>query len=227
MRAGKHISVIIPALNEAPSIAAVISALPAWVDQVIVVDNGSTDSTAEIAGQHGAQVISEPVRGYGRACLKGIDALGQTDVVVFLDGDFSDDPSEIDQIAGAVIEGSADLVIGVRHPDKNAITPAQHYGNALACWLIKLIWGYQYHDLGPFRAIDRAALAGLEMVDQDYGWTIEMQIKAVVAGLRIREVPVSYRMRIGVSKISGTVHGVIGAACKIIWTIGALAYRSR
>jgi len=230
MRDGKHISVIIPALDEETSIGAVLGALPSWVDHTIVVDNGSTDNTGAIAGAHGADVIREPVRGYGRACLSGIAALAKTDVVIFLDADFSDDPTEMDRIVGPIVQDTADMMIGVRKPEVNAtaaLTPAQRMGNELACYLINLIWGHKYHDLGPFRAIDREALTKLHMVDQDYGWTIEMQIKAIEVQIRIGEVSVSYRERIGVSKISGTVRGTLGAAIKIMWTVLLLAWRYR
>jgi glycosyltransferase involved in cell wall biosynthesis len=230
MRHGKHVSVIIPALDEELSIAAVLGALPGWLDHAIVVDNGSTDNTAAVATEHGAQVISEGVRGYGRACLSGIAALEATDVVVFLDADFSDDPTEMDKIVDPVAQGNTHMVVGHRVPVPGAvaaITLAQRVGNGLACFLIRLIWGHRYRDLGPFRAIDRAALEQLGMADQGYGWTIEMQIKAIEAGLSVVEVPVSYRDRIGVSKISGTVRGTLGAALKIMWTIAIFAVRSR
>ncbi len=225
-----HISVIIPALNEELSIAAVIGALPAWVDQIVVVDNGSTDDTRWIASGLGVHVVPEPIRGYGRACLTGIAALDQTDVVVFLDADFSDDPTEIDRIVDAVVHDTADLVIGVRIPVDNApaaLTPFQRYGNSVACHLITWIWGHRYHDLGPFRAIRFSSLANLGMTDKDYGWTIEMQIKAIVSDLRIAEVEVRYRERIGQSKISGTIAGTMGAACKIMATICRYAWRYR
>lgn len=175
-------------------------------------------------------MVREPVRGYGKACLTGIDALGPTDVVVFLDADFSDDPTEIDKIVDGIVRDGNDLIIGVRIPDvdaPSALAPSQRFGNALACWLIKLIWRHQYHDLGPFRAIRRSSLAQLNMSDEGYGWTIEMQIKAIVARMRVSEVNVSYRDRIGVSKISGTIRGTLGAACKIMWTICVFAVRYR
>lgn len=230
MRNGSHISVIIPALDEELSIAAVLNALPPWLDHIIVVDNGSRDNTTKLAQQHGAHVVREPQRGYGKACLTGIAALGDTDVVVFLDADFSDDPTEIDRIVDPVIHDTADLVIGTRimGPDaQTALTPPQRYGNALACYLIDRIWGHRYDDLGPFRAIRRTSLATLGMVDQGFGWTIEMQIKAIEAEIRIGEVAVSYRLRIGTSKISGTVRGTLAAGCKILWTICASAWRYR
>ncbi|HWQ34982.1 MAG TPA: glycosyltransferase family 2 protein [Blastocatellia bacterium] len=227
MREGKRITVIIPALNEARSIGQVIAAIPRWVDDIIVADNGSTDGTAEVARQHGARVVTAAQRGYGAACLAGIAALpreGATadDVVVFLDGDYSDHPEEMHRLTDPILRGEADLVAGSRTLgacEAGALTPQQRFGNWLACALIGLFWGRRYSDLGPFRAVRAATLDALQMRDTGYGWMVEMQIKATRAGWRIAEVQVSYRCRIGRSKISGTVKGVIGAGAKILWTI--------
>ena len=222
MRQGRRVSTIIPALDEELSIAAVLAAIPTWVDQVIVVDNGSRDRTAEIARSCGAHVVAEPQRGYGAACLAGIAALERADIVVFLDADFSDFPQDMGRLVDPVAKGEAELVIGSRarsRAARRALTPQQRFGNSLACWLMKLVWRASYSDLGPFRAVSREALERLAMRDRGYGWTVEMQIKAVRQGLRVREVAVRYRARIGNSKISGTLSGVIGAGCKICWTI--------
>ena len=222
MRNNNRIAIIIPAFNEERSIQHVIEAIPGWVDDIVVVDNGSTDRTAETAKAHGARVIREPRRGYGSACLAGIDALDNPDVVVFLDGDFSDYPEEMALLVDPLVKNEADMVIGSRvqgKAEKGALTPQQRFGNRLACTLMNLIWRVRFTDLGPFRAVRFSALTGLGMRDRDYGWTVEMQIRAVRYGLRVIEVPVSYRKRIGVSKVSGTVRGVIGAGTKIIGTI--------
>ncbi len=216
------IKVIIPARNEEQSISHVLQAIPAWVDEVLVVNNGSTDQTAAVAARYGAGVIDEPRPGYGRACLAGIAALGPCDIVVFIDADFSDYPEEMEQLVRPIIEGHVDMVIGSRTQNiqaRTALTPQQRFGNRLACDLMRIIWGGRFTDLGPFRAIRHAALRQLNMQDTNFGWTVEMQIKAVRAGLVCCEVPVQYRQRIGISKISGTVRGVIGAGTKILWTI--------
>jgi glycosyltransferase involved in cell wall biosynthesis len=222
--AGLTVAVIIPALNEARALPLVLSAIPSWVAQVIVADNGSTDATADVARAHGATVVSEPVRGYGRACLSAMAHLDPaTDVVVFIDGDASDAPEEMALLLEPIAGGQADFVIGSRMlgaRERGSLTPQQIFGNGLACFLIKHIWGQRYTDLGPFRAIRHDALRRLAMADQNYGWTVEMQIKAAQVGLAIVEVPVSYKRRIGVSKVSGTVRGVIGAGTKILYVIG-------
>ncbi len=222
MRNNTRISVIIPALNEERAIAKVLSAVPGWVDEVIVVDNGSTDRTVEIARGSGARVLLETRRGYGAACLTGIASLDETDIVVFLDGDFSDYPNEMDRLVDPIISEQADMVIGSRvlgNRERGALTPQARFGNWLSCLLMRLLWGATYTDLGPFRAIAFPALKTLDMHDTNYGWTVEMQIKAVRKGLRFIEVPVSYRKRIGKSKVSGTVKGVILAGTKILFTI--------
>lgn len=215
--------VIIPALNEEQAIARVLRAIPAWVAEVIVADNGSTDGTAEVCRSLGATVVSEPRRGYGAACLRGIAALAEdTDIVVFLDGDYSDFPEEMDRLTDPIREDAADLVIGSRvlgRREKGALLPVAIFGNWLTTRLVRWGWGVAYTDLGPFRAIRFASLKALEMADKDFGWTIEMQVRAAKLGLRITEAPVSYRKRIGVSKISGTVLGSWRAGKKILWIV--------
>ena len=216
------VKVVIPAQNEERAIGKVISEIPDWVSEVIVANNGSTDKTAEVAEEHGAQVISVPVAGYGRACLGGIAAAGDFDILVFLDGDASDYPEDMGLLVQPIRAGDADMVIGSRvlgDLETGALTPQQRFGNALACWLIKLIWKHKYTDLGPFRAISKEGLEKLNMEASTFGWTVEMQIRALKQGLRCQEAPVRYRKRIGKSKISGTVKGVIMAGAYIIGTI--------
>lgn len=214
---------MIPVLNERESISSVLRAIPPNLPQeIIVIDNGSTDGTAEIAGSHGARVVHEPRRGYGRACLRGIEQLSDPDVVVFLDGDFSDHPEEMPLLVDPIVRNEADLVIGSRRlgkSEKDALPSHARFGNALAGTLIYWFFRHRYTDLGPFRAIRYTSLKSLGMQDRNFGWTVEMQIKAVRKGLRIFEVPVSYRKRIGTSKISGTIVGSIKAGTKILWTI--------
>lgn len=229
MRKYSHISVIIPAYNEEKNIGHVLSALPLWVDDVIVVDNGSTDETARVAKARGARVITEPHRGYGSACLAGIAALQNTDIVVFLDGDFSDDPHEMVLLMDPIAKGEADFVLGSRvrgQREKGALTLQARFGNWLACFLMRLFWMTHYTDIGPFRAIRTSALKSLHMKDKNFGWTVEMQIKAKLLKLRILEVPVNYRKRLsGSSKISGTFSGIVKAGTKILWTIFKMALR--
>ena len=229
MRANTRVAVIIPAFNEELAIGKVISAIPDWVDDIIVVDNGSTDLTAEIARSSGARVIHEPRRGYGSACLAGMRSLELTEIVVFLDGDFSDYPDEMYRLVDPIIHGQAEMVVGSRvlgSRERGALTPQARFGNWLSCLLIRVFWGVRYSDLGPFRAITYSGLAQLGMRDPDYGWTVEMQIKAAMKGIRAMEVPVSYRRRIGKSKVSGTVKGVISAGTKILYTIFKSAIES-
>ncbi len=218
-----RISVIIPAFNEESSIGLVLDALPQEkLQEIIVVDNSSTDDTARVAAEHGARVVEEPRRGYGSACLKGMDALDSPDIVVFLDGDFSDFPEEIVDLVKPIEKGDADFVLGSRMilpESRMALLPQARYGNRLAVFLIKLFFNYSFTDLGPFRAIRYSSLMAIGMQDIDFGWTVEMQVKAVKNGLRIQEVPVKYRERIGVSKITGTVSGTFKAGTKIIYTI--------
>ncbi|CCQ91704.1 Dolichol phosphate mannosyltransferase or dolichol phosphate beta glucosyltrandferase [Nitrospina gracilis 3/211] len=218
-----RISVILPAFNEEQSIGLVLDDLPQdRLHQIIVVDNASTDATAEVARQHGATVVSEPRRGYGSACLKGIATLDHPDIVVFLDADYSDYPEEIDLLVQPIEAGEQDFVLGSRmllKESRKALLPQARYGNKLAVFLIQLFFGHRYTDLGPFRAIRYASLMDIGMQDTNFGWTVEMQIKAVKKKLRILEVPVRYRWRVGVSKITGTVSGTFKAGTKIIYTI--------
>ena len=220
------IGVIMPTRNEAAALPKVLGAILPKVAEVIVVDTASTDGTPEIAAGMGARVVSEPRRGYGRACLAGIAALSPTvDTVLFMDADASDRPEDLPRLLAPIIEDGAELVIGARSLDvePGALTPQQRFGNALACRLIRLIWGIGYTDLGPFRVIRRAAQDRLQMRDETWGWTVEMQVRAARLGLRVREVPVGYRRRIGYSKISGTLMGTIKAGWKILWVIAAEA----
>ena len=218
-----RISIIIPAYNEESSIGLVLDALPQEkLHEIIVVDNGSTDGTARVAQEHGARVVKEPRKGYGSACLKGIDELDAPDIVVFIDGDFSDFPEEIVLLIGPIETGEKDFVLGSRMilpKSQLALLPQVRYGNRLAVFLIKLFFKHEFTDLGPFRAIRYSSLMSIGMQDMDFGWTVEMQIKAVRNGLRIREVPVNYRKRVGISKITGTVSGTFRAGTKIIYTI--------
>lgn len=218
------VSVIIPAYNEEQSIGKVVTDIPSFVEEVVVVNNNSTDSTVEVAEKAGATVLTENQKGYGRACLKGLTYLKEKnpDVIVFLDGDYSDYPEEMVDLIKPIAEGDYDMVIGSRvlgSREKGALTPQQIFGNWLATRLMKLFYGVSYSDLGPFRAIKWSSLEALEMVDPTYGWTIEMQLKAAKAKMRTVEVPVKYRVRIGVSKVSGTIKGAVMAGIKIIWTI--------
>jgi glycosyltransferase involved in cell wall biosynthesis len=222
MYKGLHIGVVIPARDEEHAIAHVIAEIPDWVDEVIVADNGSCDRTAEIAGQAGAHVVHESERGYGAACQAGIRALRGADIVVFLDGDRSDYPGEMVGLIDPIAENRADFVIGSRvrgKPARGSLTPQQRFGNWLACRLIGRFWGVVYTDLGPFRAIRRNTLQTLNMTDRNYGWTVEMQIKAAKASVRTFEMPVGYRPRIGASKISGTLRGSLGAGIGILGMI--------
>lgn len=221
------IKVIIPAFNEEKSIGKVINAIPKdVVNEVIVVNNNSNDRTVEVAEQAGATVLHEPRRGYGYTCLKGMSYLQakkeQIDIVVFMDGDFSDFPEEIVQLIKPIINDRMDLVIGSRalgNKEKGSLTPQQIFGNWLATKLLHLFYKANFTDLGPFRAIRWEKLLALNMQDKTYGWTVEMQLKAVKNKFFCTEIPVSYRKRIGISKVSGTVKGTIMAGYKIIWTI--------
>ena len=222
-----RVSIIIPARNEALALDQVLEEIPrSFVHEIIVVDNGSTDQTADVARRHGARVVHEPIPGYGRACLAGLAALdGVSDTVVFLDGDHSDYPEELPKLLEPIEQGRADLVIGSRtaHAQPGSLSPQQRFGNRLACALMRACFRVRYTDLGPFRAIRREALEQLGMIDQAFGWTVEMQAKAALRGLRIVEVPVRYRRRIGRSKISGTVRGTLRAGKAILTTIVKVA----
>ncbi|MYB66366.1 glycosyltransferase family 2 protein [Candidatus Poribacteria bacterium] len=216
-----NVSVIIPVLNEEGAIANVINDIPKeLVQEIIVVDNGCTDRTAEIARKHGAKVVVEPRKGYGRACLTGIANVNKADIVVFLDGDYSDDPKQMYSLVQPIQDGLAEFVIGARVPsEKGALLPQAKFGNKLATVLMRFLFGVKYNDLGPFRAILYNKLLALEMQDKNFGWTIEMQLKAAKAGMNVIEVPVTYRKRIGTSKISGTFIGSAKAGIKIITTL--------
>ena len=217
------ISVIIPAYNEENSIGRVLNDLPQEkLKEIIVVNNASTDNTAEVARINGAKVVEESCRGYGAACLRGISEVSGSDIVVFVDGDYSDYPEELDQLIKPIIENRADFVLGSRmiYPEsREALLPQARYGNKLATFLIYIFFGYRFTDLGPFRAIRFDSLKQINMVDTDFGWTVEMQIKAIKNNLRIEEIPVHYRKRIGISKITGTISGTFKAGVKIMYTI--------
>ncbi len=218
-----------PALNEERSIGQVLDQLPGWVHETVVVDNGSTDLTASVARDHGATVVSEPQAGYGAACLAGLAYLRDKaasdlpDVVVFIDADAADVPEQMERLVEPIQADEADLVIGSRvlgHAEPGSLTLVQRFGNRLATTLVRWCFGVRFTDLGPFRAIRWHALESLDMDDRDFGWTVQMQARAAARGLRCTERPVDYRRRIGKSKISGTLRGVILAGTKIIYTIG-------
>ncbi|MEM1337795.1 MAG: glycosyltransferase family 2 protein [Bacteroidota bacterium] len=217
------IKVIIPAFNEAESIAKVIADIPSHVSEIIVVNNNSTDTTAEVAQKAGATVLTENRKGYGFACLKGLHYIEEQskppNIIVFIDGDYSDYPEEMDNIVAPILNENMDLVIGARKKalrESGAMTPQQVFGNQLATFLMRLFFGAKFTDLGPFRAITYEKLKELEMEDTTYGWTVEMQLKAIRKKLAYKEVPVRYKRRIGVSKVSGTVKGTIFAGVKIL-----------
>jgi len=223
------IDVIIPAYNEEKSIGNVLRDIPkTLVREIIVCNNASSDDTKAVALANGATVVDQPLKGYGNACLKGIAHIkakspeAQPDIVVFLDGDYSDHPEEMPKLVQPILEEGMDMVIGSRalgEMQKGAMMPQQVFGNWLATTLIKFFYNYQFTDLGPFRAIKWQQLVAIDMQDKDFGWTVEMQIKAAKYGLQCTEVPMTYRKRIGVSKVSGTVKGTILAGHKILWTI--------
>ncbi|HWP40896.1 MAG TPA: glycosyltransferase family 2 protein [Tepidisphaeraceae bacterium] len=223
------VAVVIPAWNEQDSIGRVIEALPkVWAQRIVVADNGSTDRTAEVAQAAGATVVPAPRRGYGSACLAALAFLQalppeqQPQIVAFIDADFADFPEQLPLIAGPIALGQADLVIGSRMlkpQPPGALLPQAVFGNKLACLLMRILFRQRYTDLGPFRAIRWQALKDLNMTDTNFGWTVEMQIKAAKRRLRVMEVAVDYRPRIGCSKISGTILGSIRAGYKILYTI--------
>ena len=231
MRTEKKINVVIPAFNEELSIGKVVDAIPKdWIETVIVVNNNSTDKTQEVAALAGATVLLEKRKGYGYACLTGIEEAkkNKADIIVFLDGDFSDYPEEIPQVIEPILEQGMDMVIGSRATgkrEKGSMTPQQVFGNWLATRLMKIFYGANFTDLGPFRAIKMDALEKLQMADKTYGWTIEMQIKAAKLKMNFCEVPVQYKKRIGVSKVSGTVKGTVLAGIKIIFAVFKYKFR--
>jgi glycosyltransferase involved in cell wall biosynthesis len=231
-RHGMKIDALIPALNEEASMAYVIEGLKGrGLRRIVVADNGSTDGTAQCARSAGAEVTSAPQRGYGSACLAGLSYMAgmPPDVVVFLDGDGADNPDDLTALLAPILRGDADFVIGSRirgNVDPGALTPIQHFGNVLSCALVKLLFGVEFTDLGPFRAIRWSTLQRLEMADQDFGWTVEMQAKAAKRGVRCTEVAVDCRRRhAGKSKVSGTVSGSVRAGIKILYTIGREALK--
>ncbi len=228
----KNIKVVIPAYNEEASIGKVISEIPAIVSEIIVVNNNSTDATAKVAEDAGATVLSENRKGYGYACLKGLEYIAaqtsKPDIVVFLDGDYSDYPSELTEIVAPIIEEDVDLVIGSRvkrFREKGSMTFPQRFGNGLATFLMKLLFNAKFTDLGPFRAIKYEKLLALEMQDKTYGWTVEMQLKALKQKLTYVEIPVHYKNRIGVSKVSGTLKGAVFAGVKILTWIFKYSFK--
>jgi len=221
----ERIAVIIPVFNEVTSISKVISDLPQRVDEIVVVDNGSTDATGKAAEQAGATVLLEKRKGYGHACLKGMEYLSKTppDILIFLDGDYSDFPEELNKVIAPILSGTADFVVGARKKvfrEAGAMTPQQVFGNALACTLMRWLYGSRFTDLGPFRSIRWKTLEQLKMQDKTYGWTVEMQLKVLRKKIPYAEIPVHYRKRIGTSKVSGTVKGTILAGVKILGWIG-------
>jgi glycosyltransferase involved in cell wall biosynthesis len=223
-------AVIIPVFNERESLPLVVADIPSQlVAEIVVVDNGSTDGTELVAKNLPVRLVREARRGYGSACLAGVSALAGSppEVIVFLDGDYSDHPEEMPRLLDAIARG-ADLVIGSRAlglREPGALLPQARFGNLFACFLIRLLYGYRYTDLGPFRAIRWDAYQRLAMRDTNFGWTCEMQVKAVRQKLRIAEVPVSYRRRVGISKITGTLAGTLAAGYKILWTIARYGFR--
>ena len=226
------VKVIIPAYNEAPAISKVIGDIPNFVQEIIVVDNGSTDPTSEVAKRAGATVLIEPNKGYGFACLKGIEYIQnsnqKTDIIVFIDGDYSDYPQQMSEIIAPILNQNIDFVLGSRKKNlsgKGAMLPQQRFGNWLATNLMRLFFDSKFTDLGPFRAIKYQVLKQLSMKDKTYGWTVEMQLKILKQNFTYMEVPVKYRNRIGVSKVSGTLKGTIFAGVKILTWIFKYSFK--
>jgi glycosyltransferase involved in cell wall biosynthesis len=225
---GRTIGVVIPTRNEAHALPTVLDAMPSFVNAVAIGDYRSTDGTPDIARARGAIVVNEDRPGYGNACMSAIAALPPVDILVFVDGDAADDLTEMEALVRPILEGKADLVLGSRatgEREAGALTPQQIFGNWLACTLIRLIWGVRFTDLGPFRAISMEAYNRLGMCDPNYGWTVEMQVKAAQQKLVCLELPARYRRRIGVSKVSGTIKGAVKAGVKILWVIGREAVK--
>lgn len=223
-----NVKVVIPALNEEQAIGKVVSSIVGKAAQIIVVDNGSTDKTVEVARAAGASTVSVPEAGYGRACLAGIKAAGDYDILVFMDGDAADDADDFDALIAPIIAGDASFVIGSRligDVEKGALTTPQRFGNSLACFLMRVIWKSRFTDLGPFRAIRRDALESLNMQAPTFGWTVEMQARILKQEIVYTEIPVRYHNRIGTSKISGTISGVVLAGWYILSTIFIEALR--
>lgn len=223
---GKEVTVIIPAFNEENAVGKVVTEIPTGVDRVIVVNNGSTDQTKKEARNAGAIVLDEPQKGYGQACLTGIAYMfmhfPKTDLIAFIDADYSDYPEQLILIIKELKIRDADLAIGSRalgNKEKGSMTLPQIFGNWLATILIKMLYGVKFTDLGPMRVITREAYEKIGMADKNFGWTVEMQVKAAKFGLKSCEVAVDYKRRIGKSKVSGTIKGVILAGYKILWTI--------
>jgi glycosyltransferase involved in cell wall biosynthesis len=218
------IALIIPARNEELSLPGVLRNVPPQIKRIVVVDNGSTDGTARIAAAYGAQVVYEPVAGYGRACLAGLAALRSDppDIVAFVDADGSDELACLPVLIAPVAAGEQDFVLGQRIPvEREALSFQQRFGHLLATWLIRLVWKHRYHDLGPMRVISWGALEQLAMADQAFGWTVEMQVRALMHGLKIQEIRVPYHRRsAGKSKISRTISGTVKAGTTILWVIG-------
>jgi glycosyltransferase involved in cell wall biosynthesis len=228
----KIIKVIIPAYNEEKSIIKVIQDIPSVVDEIIIVDNNSSDQTAKNAQEAGAKVLTEIKKGYGNACLKGMSYVKsqthQTDIIVFLDGDFSDYPEELTKLIAPIINDNIDFVIGARvseFREKGSMTRPQIFGNWLATTLMSLLFNSKFTDLGPFRAIKYHKLLALKMEDKTYGWTVEMQLKALKNNYSYLEIPVKYRNRIGVSKVSGTIKGAIFAGVNILYWIFKYSFK--
>jgi glycosyltransferase involved in cell wall biosynthesis len=228
----QKIRVIIPAYNEQESIGKVIAEIPKLVAEIIVVSNNSSDNTETVARNAGATVLKENQKGYGYACLLGMDHIAKTapdtDIVVFLDGDYSDYPEELMLLIKPIIEDKVDMVIGARAANlrlPNSMTPQQVFGNWLATFLMKIFFGAKFTDLGPFRAIKYQKLLDLKMEDKTYGWTVEMQLKALKQGFSYVEIPVRYRKRIGISKVSGTIKGTVMAGVKILGWIFKYSFK--